>query len=228
MKLDMREKKPAPGKTTQSFLRMSEIKNDTVVLEDGTLRAILAVSSTNFDLKSQDEQNSIIFNYQRFLNSIDFPIQILMQSRKMEIGNYIEKLKRLSEKQTNELLRVQTVEYTEFISRLIENASIMNKNFYLIVPLGESILPKAAGILSRILGNGKARETKQRIENFEKQKQSLDLRVEAVLANLGGIGVRGIRLKTEEIIQLYYNSYNFESGPIIDAKKLGEMRIVQT
>src|SRR6185369_17923536 len=105
MKMEMQKKKAAPGKTTQSFLRISEIKSDTVVLDDGTMRAILAVSSTNFDLKSQDEQNSIIFNFQRFLNSLDFPVQILMQSRKMEISGYIEKLKRLTEKQTNELLR---------------------------------------------------------------------------------------------------------------------------
>src|SRR4051812_34953643 len=129
MNLEMRNKnKATTGKTTQSFLKISEIKNDTVVLYDGTLRAILSVSSTNFDLKSQDEQNGIIFNFQRFLNSLEFSVQILMQSRKMEIGSYIEKLKRLSEKQTNELLRVQTVEYIEFISRLIDNASIMNKN----------------------------------------------------------------------------------------------------
>ena len=86
MKLDMENKKKQTGKSTQAFLRMSEIKNDSVVVDDGTLRAILGVSSTNFDLKSQDEQNSIIFNFQRFLNSLDFPIQILMQSRKMEIS----------------------------------------------------------------------------------------------------------------------------------------------
>src|SRR5580692_11168481 len=122
--LEMRNKKKPIGKTTQSFLRINEIKNDTVVVDDGTLRGILAVSSTNFDLKSQDEQNSIIFNFQRFLNSLDFSIQILMQSRKMEISGYLEKLKGLAEKQTNELLRVQTSEYVEFISRLIENAQI--------------------------------------------------------------------------------------------------------
>src|SRR5579864_5466208 len=103
MNLEMRKKTKSIGKTTQSFLRVAEIKSDTVVLDDGTLRAIFAVSSTNFDLKSQDEQNSIIFNFQRFLNSLDFSIQILMQSRKMQINDYLEKLKRLAEKQTNEL-----------------------------------------------------------------------------------------------------------------------------
>ncbi len=225
MKLEMQNKNKASVKATQSFLRISEIKSDTVVLDDGTLRAILGVSSTNFDLKSQEEQNAIIFSFQRFLNSLDFTVQILMQSRKMEIGSYLEKLKRIAEKQTNELLRVQTVEYIEFISRLIENASIMNKNFYIIIPLGQSIFPAAPGFFSRLFG-GKAKEAAQRIQNFEKEKESLDTRVSAIESNLSGIGIKTSRLKTEDIIQLYYNSYNFEAGPVIDPAKLGEMDIV--
>ncbi len=223
----MRNKKKPQGKATQSFLRMAEIKNDTVVLDDGSIRAVVAVSSTNFDLKSQEEQDSIIFNFQRFLNSLDFPIQILMQSRKIEIGNYIEKLKRLAEKQTNELLRVQTNEYVEFINRLVENASIMNKHFYIIIPLGQNIFPKASGFFSRVFGNGRAREAAQRIENFERAKEQIDNRVNAVISNLSGVGVRGARLKTEEIIQLYYNSYNFDNAPVIDPSKLDEMKVFE-
>jgi hypothetical protein len=209
MKLDMQNKNRPAGKTTQA------------------LRAILNVSSTNFDLKSEDEQNSIIFGFQRFLNSMEFPIQILMQSRKMEIGGYLEKLKHLAEKQTNELLRVQTGEYIEFISRLIDNASIMNKNFYVIIPLGDSVLPQAAGFFSKLLGNGKEKEISQKIENFEKLKEKLDTRVTAISANLSGIGIKTVRLKTEEIIQLYYNSYNFESAPAIDPGQLKEIKMIE-
>lgn len=223
----MEKKSKAAAKTTQSFLRLSEIKSDTVVVDDGTLRAILAVSSTNFDLKSQDEQNSIIFNFQRFLNSLDFSIQIVMQSRKMEIGNYLEKIKQIAEKQTNELLRVQTTEYAEFISRLIENASIMNKNFYVVVPLGQSVFAKAPGFFSRVFGGGQAKASKERIENFEKNRLELNNRVNSVMANLGGIGIKAVRLKTEEIIQLYYNSYNFESGPVINPSQLGEIKMAE-
>jgi hypothetical protein len=227
MKQDMQNKNKAAVKTTQSFLRITEIKNDTVVLDDGTLRAILAVSSTNFDLKSQEEQNSIIFGFQRFLNSLEFPVQILMQSRKMEIGNYIEKLKHIAEKQTNELLRVQTTEYIEFINRLIENASIMNKNFYIVVPLGKSILPPSGGFFSNLFG-GKTRQSVQRIENFEKEKEELDNRVNTVSGNLSGLGVRAARLKTEEIIQMYYNAFNFEAGPVIDPAQLSDIKIVES
>lgn len=227
MKLEMQNKKKPAQKSTQSFLRLSEIKNDVVVLDNGTLRAIVAVSSTNFDLKSQDEQNAIIYNFQRFLNSLEFPIQILMQSRKMEIGGYIDKLKNIAERQTNELLRVQTLEYIEFINRLIENASIMNKNFYVVVPLDESIFPPAAGFFSRIFGGGKTKEVKKRIENFEKLKEKLDNRVNSVKANLSSVGLRGEALKTESLIQLYYNSYNFDVAPALDPGKIKEMRIVQ-
>jgi hypothetical protein len=223
----MQNKKKPAGKSTQSFLRISEIKNNVVVLDNGCLRGILAVSSTNFDLKSQDEQNAIIYNFQRFLNSLEFSVQILMQSRKMEIGGYIEKLKNIAERQTNELLRVQTLEYIEFINRLIENASIMNKNFYVVVPLDESIFPQAAGFFSKIFGGGKTKEVKKRIENFEKLKEKLDNRISNVVSNLSSIGLRGEPLKTEQIIQLYYNSYNFDTAPILDPSKLGEMKIVQ-
>lgn len=224
MALEMQNKNKSAHKATQSFLRISEIKNDSVVVDDGTLRAIIAVSSTNFDLKSQDEQNSIIFNFQRFLNSLDFPIQILMQSRKMEVSGYIEKLKHLAEKQTNELLRVQTNEYIEFVGRLIDNASIMNKNFYVVVPLGQSIFPSGGGLFS-IFSGGKSREIAKKIENFELEKEKLDIRVSAVMSNLSGIGIRAQRLKTEEIIQLYYNSYNFDAGPLIEPGQLKDLKI---
>lgn len=223
--MDMQKKNKQPGKSTQSFLRMAEIKNDSVVLDDGTLRAILAVASTNFDLKSQEEQEAIIFNYQRFLNSLDFSVQILMQSRKMEVGAYVDKLKKIAEKQTNELLRVQTVEYVEFISRLIENASIMNKNFYVIVPLGKSVNPSPAGFLSSLFGSGKTKEAAERIGNFERAKEELDNRVMSVSSGLSQVGLKAARLKTEEIIQLYYNSYNFEAGPVIDPKNLAEIKL---
>lgn len=227
MKFEMQNKNKTAGKSTQSFLRILEIKNDCVVLDNGTLRAVLNVSSTNFDLKSQEEQNAIIFSFQRFLNSLEFPVQILMQSRRMEIGGYLDKLKNLAEKQTNELLRVQTQEYMEFINRLIENASIMNKNFYVVIPLDESILPPAAGFFSNLLGTGKSKEARQKLENFEKLKEKLENRIISVATNLSSIGVQSKRLITEEIVQLYYNSYNFQSSPIMDASKLGEMKVAR-
>lgn len=213
-------------KSTQSFLRIAEIKNDAVIMEDGTLRAILAVSSTNFELKNQDEQNALIYNYQRFLNSIEFPIQILMQSRKMEINDYIEKLKRLMEKQTNELLRIQTGEYIEFIQRLVEAANIMNKSFYVIIPYSQSVNSTTSNWFGSLFGGNRAQNLSQRLGYFEKYKTALDERVGSVVNNLNTIGLRVVRLNTDQIIELLYNSYNFENGPQLNARSLNDIAVI--
>ncbi len=215
------------AKPTQTFLRIAEIKGDTLIMEDGTIRAILAVSSTNFDLKSQDEQNALIYNYQRFLNSLEYPIQILMQSRKMDIGDYTEGLKRIMEKQTNELLRMQTSEYIEFIDRLVESANVMNKNFYCIVSYQQSVKPTAGGFFSKLLGGGQVAKVSERETNFDKYKLLLDDRVSSVSSNLASIGLRVVRLTTEQIIELLYDSYNFSTGPSIDASQLPNVTITE-
>src|SRR3989338_7044416 len=124
-----------PSASTPAYLDIAEIKEDTVVMRDGSLRAVLVVSSINFSLKSGDEQNALISAYQNFLNALEFPIEILMQSRKLDIHAYLDKLRSTMQQQTNELLRLQTQEYIEYISKLIEFASIMNKTFYVIIPL---------------------------------------------------------------------------------------------
>lgn len=121
--------KKISGSPTQQFLKLTEIRDDMIIMSDGTLRSVLEVSSTNFDLKSEEEQNALIYSYQRFLNSLEFHIQILIQSRQMDISQYLDKLKGLMSKQTNELLRMQTGEYIDFIDRLVESANVMKKNF---------------------------------------------------------------------------------------------------
>jgi hypothetical protein len=212
-------------KPTQSFLKLSEIRDDILIMQDGTLRAFLTVSSTNFDLKNQEEQDSLIMSYQRFLNSLDFPIQILMQSRKMDISKYLEKMKGLVEKQTNELLRIQTIEYTEFIDRLVETANIMSKNFYVIIPYEYSINPATPGFFKRLFKNTEQSQISDKAANFEKNKSSLDERVNTTMNGLTSLGMRVERLETGKIIELLYNSYNFESGPIINAGTLGDVAL---
>ena len=126
--------------STQDTLKFAEIRNDTVVLKDGNLRQVLLCSSINFALKSEQEQNAIVYAYQNFLNSLNFPIQILMQSKKLDLSNYLKKLSEKANSQTNELLRSQTLDYIDFIKRLINLANIMDKRFYVVVPF--AIPPK--------------------------------------------------------------------------------------
>ena len=217
-------KKPS-YKPTQAFLKIAEIRDDILIMQDGTMRAFLAVSSTNFDLKNQEEQDSLIYSYQKFLNSLDFSIQILIQSRKMDISKYEEKLKGLVEKQTNELLRIQTVEYIEFVERLVETANITSKNFYIVIPHEASINPLTPSFFKRLFKNTDKTQISERVTNFEKYKSILDEQTNSVASNLGSMSLRVERLTTGKIIELLYNSYNFESGPLLQADSLGEVAL---
>ena len=120
--------------STQQYLDIAEIKENTVIMRDGTLRAVLLISSINFALKSEDEQNAIISAYVSFLNNIDFPLQIVIRSRELNIDGYIETLKQKAKEQTNELLKIQTSEYLQYISELVSISKIMNKRFYIVIP----------------------------------------------------------------------------------------------
>lgn len=228
MKFEMKKQKQNNVKSTQGYLKINEIREDTLVMEDGTLRAILAVSSTNYDLKSESEQQGIIFGYQRFLNALDFSVQILMQSRKVDITSYVQKLKSLMERQSNELLRVQTSEYIEFINSLVENSNVMNKTFYCIIPYSISITPvTGGGFFSKLFRPTASVQVSRRMENFKKNKYELDRRVLTAESTLASIGLRSIRLNTQEVIELLYNSYNFESGPTIDPGKMEEVKVIE-
>lgn len=229
---EMRSPQNKSASSTQSYLKVREIRDDCIIMKDSTLRAVIGVSSTNFDLKNEDEQNALIYNFQRFLNSLEHPTQILMQSRRLNVGDYTEKLRHIMERQTNELLRVQTAEYIEFISRLVENANVMNKSFYVIVPLSLAINPGSTGVSSAFAkftnpGAQKAKEDKEDFSSFSKNKNALDQRVTSVASGLSSIGLRAIRLNTNQLIELLYNSYNFEAGPIIDASKLSNIKIIE-
>lgn len=217
-------KKPT-YKATQSFLKIAEIRDDILIMQDGTLRAFLAVASTNFDLKNQEEQDALIYSYQKFVNSLDSSLQILIQSRRMDISKYIEKLKVLAEKQTNELLRIQTVEYIDFIDRLVDTANITSKSFYVIVPSEQSINPLTPSFFKRLFGKAEQAQISDKLANFEKYKAMLGEKTNSVASNLSSMGLRVERLDTGKIIELLYNSYNFGSGPMIQASSLEDVAL---
>lgn len=220
-------KKEQQIKSTQSYLTISNIKQDTLITEAGELCAVVAVSSTNFALKSQEEQDALIYGYQSFLNSLDFPIQILMQSRKIDIHVYLEKVKKIMEQQTNELLRVQTAEYIEFITQLIENASIMNKNFYIIISYSGAKIDnkKTKNFLSFFKRTDAKGQATEKLKDFQEQRLKLDQRINTVIGGLSSLGLKCITLKTAEITELLYNSYNMDSGPLIDSGNLENIKL---
>jgi predicted HAD superfamily phosphohydrolase len=150
-----------------------------------------------------------------------------MQSRRMDIADYTAKLKVIADKQTNELLHIQTTEYIEFVNRLVETANIMNKNFYVIIPLEYSVLPTKKGMFTRLFRNVEAIDAEELIKNLDERRLQLDERVGSVTSNLSTIGLRVARLTTEQIIELLYNSYNFDTAPSIDASQLPNVAITE-
>lgn len=222
----MQSKKLAGAKAgvpSQRFLDIAEIKEDVVIMKDGTIRAVLLVSSINFALKSMDEQNAIVQAYMQFLNSLDFPIQIVIQSRRMNIDEYIRKLNEQEKIQQNELLRRQIGDYREYVKQLVSLGEIMQKKFFVTVPLDPST-DKQKGFFQRV-GEILTPSVAIRLsdEKFRKDKESLMLRVNAVMGGLQSMSLNAAMLDTQSLIELYYTVYNpdlFESQRMVDTRKL--------
>lgn len=206
------------GGSAQKFLTIETIQDDVIVLRDRGLRVVLMCSSLNFALKSADEQDAIIFQYQNFLNSLDFPIQFIIHSRRLNIAPYLESLKERQREEQNDLLKIQIGEYGEFVKTFTESTNIMSKTFYAVVPFSPSVSVKEgvfSGLFSAI-GLGKKENTVSL--HFEESKNQLWQRVETVVTGLHSFGIRSVPLNTEELIELFYGLYNpteFEnvSGP---------------
>jgi hypothetical protein len=173
------------GKPIQSLVPIKEIRDGVAVLSDGTMRATLMVSSVNFALKSQEEQDAIIYAYQDFLNSLDFPVQITVSSRKMDITPYLEQVRELKEKQQNELLRLQMEEYINFVAELVKNSNIMTKTFFVTVPFSVQ-QSKQEGFLDKIFKGVKGAAGKHTMsdEEFEHSRAQLMQRVNQVAVGL--------------------------------------------
>ncbi len=197
--------------STQMYLKVAEIHDDTVILKNGGLRAVLKTSSINLNLKSEEEQNAVIYSYQNFLNTLEFPIQIVARSKKLDLDTYLEKLKKMGVKQTNPLLQKQTFEYVEYVSRLLEYADIMQKEFYVIVPqdpIGAEKKSFWRSFLENIIPQDTVAKVKTRQRQFEELKKSLTGRVNIIRSGLEGCGLKVDPLSTQELIELFYESYN--------------------
>jgi len=194
--------------STQKFLDISEIKDNVVILRDGTLRAVIMVSSINFALKSEEEQNATISAYVSFLNNIDFPLQIVIQSRELNIDNYLADLRKIEKEQTNELLKMQTTEYIQYVNELISMSKIMKKSFYVIVPYNP-LSDKQKSFFERFKEVFQpVNLLKMKEDKFQKRKADLFKRVDNVFGGLNSMGLNCVMLDTQSLIELYYNVYN--------------------
>ncbi len=200
-----------PSLGTQVYLPFSEIHDDTVILKNGGVRAILRTTSINFNLKSEQEQNALTVGYQSFLNSLEFPVQIVIRSRKLDIDKYIESLKEKVIHQSNPLLQKQTYEYIDFISRLVEYADIMEKDFLVVVPY-DPPRAQSIGFIEKILQSLKGKDTESEIKKrrleFETLSKGLSQRVTTIQGGLENMSLKVTQLNTQQLIELFYKTYN--------------------
>lgn len=215
--------KPKPGPPTVNYLDISEIRDDMVLLKDGTVRAVLMVSSINFSLKSQDEQEAIIQAYMTFLNSLEFSVQVVIQSRRMNIDAYLTSLIEYQKKTENDLLRNQIGDYRAFITELVELGEIMQKRFYVVVPYDPASDKKKNFWARTTEVFSPAAVAKLNQKQLRERVDRLSRRVENIQSELNSMSLSSARLDTQGLIELYYNVYNpdlFETEPMVALKEL--------
>lgn len=205
-------KLPKNASAVQKFIEVKEIKNGVAILKDNSLKAVCACSSINFDLLSSSEQEAVIARFQEFLNALDFPLQIIVASRHFQIETYLDQIRELEKKQTNELLRVQTSEYINFVQSFVEFANIMNKSFYVVISFSmvESREENFLDRIKNVISAQKPKKEQFEIEKFNQYKTQLDQRMNMVISGLQGLGVKAIPLDDEQLTQLYFEFYNIE------------------
>lgn len=198
---------PAKSAASQDFVSIRDIKDGVVITKSGQLCKVLLASSVNFALKSLDEQRAILFQFQNFLNTLDFTLQIYVQSRRLNIQPYIATLAKLEDKQHNDLMRIQLREYMSFIAHFTENANIMTKNFFVVIPYSPAKVSLNKGLAS-IIGASGGNIPLRDDTSFEEQRLQLEQRQGIVEQGLNRIGVRTIALQNDELVELFYHIYN--------------------
>lgn len=200
-----------PDKSTINLVEISEIRDGVAILRDGSLRALIDIGAINFELRSEDEQNAIVQNFQNFLNSLDFPLQIVITSRHLDIKNYLKLVDESRASLTNELLKIQAAEYGNFVREISALANIMDKQFYVVVPFYAVANEKKGGLFGGLSDLFKKSSTQtQQIDpqKFGSYRIQLLQRVELILDGLTGMGLKSQIIESEELIKLFYNLYN--------------------
>ena len=195
------------GTPAQQFVPVQEVRDGIVVLKDGTLATVVLVSSINLSLKSYEEQRATLLQFQSFLNTLDFPIQIVIQSRRYDIRPYIITLENRLKEQTEQLLQVQTREYIEFIQSFTDRVNIMRKSFFVVIPYVPAILTQQKGV-AKLLTIFNKKQNTDTISDFEEERTQLEERISVVEQGLSRVGLRLIQLGTQEVIELLYKTFN--------------------
>jgi len=209
---------PATPPSTADLIQLKQITEGVLILKDGSIRAVVEVGAINFDLRSSDEQAALLQQFQGFLNSLDFPLQMLIHSRKFDITAYLASVQAASEQLTNELLKVQAQEYMRFVGELSDLANVMSKKFYVALPFTVVATGEKKGILDsfkEVFAKKPAGPEVIPAEQLAAYKAQLQQRADLVIGGLSGLGLRGKLLGQDELVALFTALYN----PVVPAAK---------
>ncbi len=193
---------------SQKFLPIREIRDSVVVLSDGGMRMALMASSLNFALKSQDEQMAILLQFQNFLNALDFHIEFFIESRRLDIRPYLRILEDRMKEQVNDLVKIQTKEYLDFVRSFTESTNVMSKSFFVVVPYSPPIIQNSSGFFGKMFNRDKTNTQALDESAFEEHRTQLEQRSYVVAQGLAAFGVRSVILGTDELVELYYKLFN--------------------
>lgn len=216
--------------STQSALQIAEIRDGIVIMNDGSFRSVVMVKSINFDLMSPQEQEAVEYSYQGFLNSLYFPVQIVIRSEKVDLNHYIERLDKIRSEHDNMLLAMLMDDYINYVDDLSSQANIMNKKFYIVIPYFptpkvENQLKASKNFFTGLVDifNSKPQKVVINETDLEQAKTELRNRVQSVLSGVMQAGIQGLPLDTQELIELFYNAYNPDtatSQPLVNFDNL--------
>ena len=204
---------PANPNSTQNTLEIAELREGMAIMRDGSFRAVIACKSINYDLMSSREREGVEYSYQNFLNSLNFPVQILIRSQRVDIAPYLDKLDRIRRNQDNMLLGVLMDDYINFVDILSQEANIMDKSFFVVVPFypaGDlnTLKDQTKGFFGRVFSKPAAQTTKIDRVTWDKARDEIKHRVDSVTGGLFQMGIKSVQLNTKELGELYYNAYN--------------------
>ncbi|HVS58454.1 MAG TPA: hypothetical protein VHD60_01815 [Candidatus Saccharimonadales bacterium] len=216
--------------STQNTLQIAEIRDGIVIMNDGSFRSVVMVKSINFDLMSQREQEAVEYSYQGFLNSLYFPVQIFIRSQRVDLGPYIERLDKIRSEHDNMLLAMLMDDYINYIDGLSQQTNIMDKRFYVVVPYFPRIdvqkaITQSKNFFTGLVNmfNNKEQHVVVNEADLETAKTELRNRVQAVLSGLMQCGIQGLPLDTQELIELYYDTYNPDTATRQQLKNFNDL-----
>jgi hypothetical protein len=206
---------PAQKSTTQQFTEIDDIVDNIVLLKNGNACLVIEVTGSNFALLSKRDQDTKIYSYAAFLNSLTFPVQILIRNKRVDVTSYLKLLEEQEGKTTNPLLARQIRLYREFIHEMVKINVVLNKTFYIIL----SYSPLEGGVASTV---PVSKSTSPKEMNIEKAKKALMGKADSLHGQIRRFAMSTKTLERKELVKLFFEIFNENAEGEFDTSHVDE------